>query len=160
VILRALALSLALCAPAGADLVYWGPSSRRAEVQAIWDSLPKRGRTLDCLVWLVRHDGSRKMLLKSYLGRYYFFEQVAIIEPNGSKTTIRHEIGHHVWIQLTREENADWSDWWRANKRLMPNDYARTSAAEGFAECYAFTYGQGSQLHPDAAAVIRGIVGE
>ena len=53
-----------------------------------------------------------------------------------TREVIFHEVGHSVW-----DKNVDkwgsWIDFWQNNKVEMPNDYAKLTPEEGFAECYA-----------------------
>ena len=51
---------------------------------------------------------------------------------------VYHEVGHHVWY---KELNADGREYWRryyiVAKDKMPNDYARSTVEESWAEVYS-----------------------
>lgn len=54
-------------------------------------------------------------------------------------STIKHELGHHVFHhKLTAEQRRAWQDFWKRNVERFPTDYAKVNSGEGFAEAYEF----------------------
>jgi hypothetical protein len=57
----------------------------------------------------------------------------------GFTSTFRHEYGHHLYAQLTREQKAEWRGMLKDGKttRKEFTDYAKTNDDEAFAEAFA-----------------------
>jgi hypothetical protein len=136
-------------------LLYHGAHS--SEAQAIYEKLPARGKTIQCL-GLELVDGwsfERRILKGRWLGMYDW--QARAFALNWSPLTLVHEYGHHIQIHsLTSTEWRDWEAFWKANKAQMPNDYARTRASEGWAECFAFAYVRPEGIKRAVAEKVRG----
>jgi len=75
--------------------------------------------------------------------------------------TIKHEVGHHVYYEhLSKKQRKAWSDWWgkKANKKKMPNGYAKTHAREGWAEVYEYYYDK-KKLDPTVKQKFEELIG-
>jgi hypothetical protein len=62
-------------------------------------------------------------------------QQVKAGMENTNKV-LYHEVGHHVFSNLSSENQEFWVDTYPKIQTLMPNDYAKTNYEEGFAESY------------------------
>lgn len=65
------------------------------------------------------------------------------IELGFTDRTVHHEVGHHVLANiLDRKTQGYWGALWVTTKKDMPNQYAKTTREEGFAESYAAYHGK------------------
>jgi hypothetical protein len=143
----ALALAAALAIPASADLTYYGP--HRDEALKAYAALPERGKALPCLAWELTGRGylGQTLFGKKYLGIYDPDAEGFALSWDEGAVVFCHEYGHHVYFKaLSADERKRWASWWADHKSLMPRDYARSNAAEGWADSYAAVYYAGSFL--------------
>jgi hypothetical protein len=137
---------LALVQPTRADLVWSGSQPlRRAEVDAAMAKLPARGKSVPAQIWVIgAADWPAVEIADGDDGLLGLYSDGRIVLNGGFAhldVVAAHEFGHHVWFQALRPyERHAWRLFWRHHLRMMPGAYARGSAVEGWADCYAATF--------------------
>ena len=67
--------------------------------------------------------------------------------PNAS--TMKHEIGHHVFYQrLTEQQRTDWQNFWEQHREQIPRDHGKRNYWEGFAVVYEVYFDNREKLPP------------
>lgn len=121
-------LTLLLALPASAELRWVGnPSAAdKAKLQRIYEKAPRAVRAVDVWVQVDR---------KASRGRYLWEAEKRRMVVPPKALSFAHELGHHAhsWCK----DWADWPQFFRANKALMPDAYSRSAAREGYAESFA-----------------------
>lgn len=124
-------------------LVWAGPPLRATEVYETFVKLPQRGKEDPCAIEVVPM--SRWTKYPDALGYYNAGADQMWIRANQDRLlfreTVAHEYGHHLYFQVcSTEDILSWNTFWNENILLMPGPYAKKSASEGWAECYAIRY--------------------
>lgn len=120
-----------------------GPDLRRVEILTTYAGLPSKGKQVkfNCEVF-EKKDWKHE---DNVIGVYWIGKQKAEFRNDLPKdefaNVFGHEFSHHVYFAVMRTEDiVDWNNWWKEHEGLMPRWYAKTSASEGWAECYSVRY--------------------
>lgn len=136
------ALALLLVSPAAAEIRWVGKpaAADRAKLQAIYDKAPAGVKRVD--VW-VQVDRSRDQ------GKYLWESGKRRIVTPPKASSFAHELGHHAhtWCRNW----ADWPEFFREHRNLMPDAYSRSLAREGYAESFG-RWLLREELHPKVRA--------
>ena len=74
--------------------------------------------------------------------------------PNAS--TVKHEIGHHVFYQLLSEQQrTEWQNFWNQHREQIPRDHGKRNHWEGFAVVYEAYFDDQGKLPPVVREKIR-----
>lgn len=115
-------------------LRFEGDARHRTEMQRLWDALPARVPRVPVTVF---EKPAAEWDLSVSSG-YYLYGEIHLREDLWNEHTFYHEYGHVVWYEaMNGAQRADWERFWARNLKEMPRDYARKSALEGHAECFA-----------------------
>jgi hypothetical protein len=156
---RLLALALAAGAfscPARADL-RCHPSVKAPETyRARYERLPASVRRVDVTLRVFRHvtGGERG----GYWHAYPETGPLVGLTKQQQASVFYHELGHHAWVYAGVDQAA-WNALWRRLKAEMPSPYARTNAAEGFADSFKY-WQMGRKLHPEVRAFLLEQLGD
>lgn len=74
-------------------------------------------------------------------------------------STVKHEIGHHVYYKkISKRMRERWKKFWATHKKKMPTNYATWHESEGFAEVYEYLM-NGKKLDPEVEKEMKDILG-
>lgn len=149
--LRALLFTLLLALPASAELIWESEAKERPAIERLYRrEFPRRGKELPARLKIVSRAEFLAMGAPKWAIGWYEHETPRLwVADEGRVQNVRtatHEYGHWFYYRVMSEtERQDWERWWKANRHLLPTDYARTNASEGFAVAFEWQFSHGRE---------------